>query len=101
MSPNLKAVNLKTWTWSGSVGNRKKLKVRELTRILASYGVVADTSRGKGGHIMYIGEVDGQRASYPVPSGKEVLDCYVNGARRRFALTPADGISDDEFYSRS
>jgi len=40
--------------------------------------------------------------TYPVPTKHEpVLICYVKGCRRKFKLTPADGISDKEFYSHT
>jgi hypothetical protein len=83
------------------MASRKKLKLRELCSILRSFGVTEERSRGKGGHVMFIKIVNGKRASYPVPCDKEVLDCYVQGARRKFGLTVADGVTDAEFYSRS
>ena len=80
------------------MGQRRKLKLRELRRILRRYDVMEDRSRGKGGHTMFFKTIDGKEFSYPIPGDKEVKDCYVKGARRKFRLTPADGISDDEFY---
>ncbi len=80
------------------MGQRKKLKLRELRKILARYGVTEDPSRGKGGHTMFFKHMGGIEFSYPIPSKKEVKDCYVRGARRKFQLTAEDGVSDDEFY---
>lgn len=74
-----------------------RLKLHDLKRILGTYGVSCDPSRGKGGHVLFFkGSL-----SYPVPGNRgDVADCYVKGARRKFSLTAADGISDREFFSR-
>ena len=83
------------------MATRKKLKLRELRKILNSFGVGDSTDRGKGGHILFSANIKGQQVSFPVPGAKEVLDCYVNGCRRKFELTTTDGISDKDFYSRA
>lgn len=47
--------------------------------------------------------VDQEGNKYPVPAHKdsdEVYRTYIEGARRKFHLTPADGIPDKEFYGR-
>ncbi len=83
------------------MGARKSLKLRELERILRSFGVDCDAASGKGGHKIFRKVVDGQQVSFPVPGDKEVKSCYVKGCRRRFGLMESDGVTDDDFYSRS
>lgn len=82
------------------MGSRKTLKLRELKAILASYGIECDTSRGKGGHVLFRAIIQGRPVSYPVPGDREVKQCYVSACRRRFGLTPNDGVTDDDFYGR-
>lgn len=49
---------------------------------------------------MFFKEIDGEVFSYPVPTSKgDVLPCYVRGARKKFKLTKADGVSDEQFYN--
>jgi len=76
------------------------LKLIDLRRILRSFDCWEDASRGKGGHTMFFREINGKRFSVPYSGDKEVLKCYVSQMRRKFRLTPADGISDEDFYSR-
>lgn len=83
------------------MSSKKALKFREFKAILESFGVECDPSRGKGGHVMFRMIVKGQRVSYPVPGDREVKDCYVAACRRKFCLTPQDGITDDDFYGRA
>jgi hypothetical protein len=79
------------------------LKLRELRRILASFGIQEDSSIGKGSHTTFIqrdstGKVT---ATYPVPTTKkDVLICYIRGCRKKFKLTKEDGILDQEFYGQ-
>lgn len=77
--------------------DKATIKFRKLRKILLSFGVVENRSRGKGGHILFSkGSV-----SYTIVAKKnDVNGCYIRGARRAFKLTPADGVSDREFYSR-
>ena len=82
----------------------RPLKLHDLRRILKSYGIEEDQSRGKGSHTLFY-EKDSQTgktvASFPVPTNRtDVLVPYVKGCRRRFNLRAKDGVSDKEFYSR-
>ena len=84
------------------MAKNRVLKQKQLRRALKSYGVNEDPSRGKGSHTLYYKVIDGGRYTYPVPTTREpVLECYVKGARRKFRLTEQDGVSDDEFFSRT
>jgi len=75
-----------------------RITLRKLKRILAKYGVEVESSGGKGSHIKFFKQFDDGRYSYPVPThGKDVKSCYVAGCRKKFRLTPDDGVSDDEF----
>ncbi len=79
---------------------KHRLKLRDLRRILAAFGVHADESSGKGSHIKFWKEFPDGRFSYPVPNQPEVLPCYVKGCRKKFRLLPKDGVTDDEFYGQ-
>jgi hypothetical protein len=77
----------------------RPLKLRDLERILRHFDVFADRSRGKGSHILFFRRFAEGVFTYPVPNRAEVKLCYVRDCRRRFRLTPEDGITDEEFYS--
>lgn len=81
---------------------RRQLTIKQLRKILASYGVEEDASRGKGGHTFFWKEFPEGVFGYPVPlHGKDVRPCYVDGCRKKFRLKPSDGVSDEEFYGRA
>lgn len=80
---------------------RRRLKFRDLRKILRSYGVQERRSRGKGDHILFFKQFEDGSFSYPIPDKPDVLPCYVSGARRKFRLTKADGVTDDEFFGRA
>ncbi len=81
--------------------SRHRLKLRELRRILRSFGVEEDESAGKGSHTLFWKYIDNRKLTYPVPTtSKDVKPCYVIGCRKKFLLTKADGVSDEEFYGR-
>ena len=51
---------------------------------------------------MFFRDVGAAVYSYPIPTHKpDVNDCYVKGVRKRLKLTPADGVSDKEFFRRA
>ncbi|MEX0676622.1 MAG: type II toxin-antitoxin system HicA family toxin [Pirellulales bacterium] len=77
-----------------------RLKLRDLTRILQSYGVSFTKKRGKGDHILFWKQFTDGRFSYPIPDKPDVLPCYVKGARKKFRLLPSDGVTDEEFLKR-
>lgn len=77
-----------------------RLKLNDLKRILSSFGVNHTKKRGKGNHILFWKEFPEGRFSYPIPDKKDVLPCYVKGARKKFRLLPNDGVTDDEFLGR-
>lgn len=70
------------------------LKLRKLTRILRRYDVQRDDSRGKGSHVLFWKQFEDGKRSFPLPGKKNVAKHYVTAARRRFSLTPDDGVSD-------
>jgi hypothetical protein len=79
---------------------KRRLKLTDLRRILTSFGVNETRHRGKGGHTLFWKEFVDGRFSYPIPDRKDVLPCYVKGARKKFRLLPEDGVTDDDFFSR-
>ena len=77
----------------------RPLKLRD--RILRSFGISEDPSRGKGSHTMFFGSVEGRLRRYPIPTHSgDVAVAYVRSVRRVFRLSAADGVSDRDFYSR-
>lgn len=79
----------------------RPLPFKVLRRILRSYDVVEKKKRGKGSHTWFERQIDGGIVGLAVPTNNDpVLQCYVKQIRRRFLLTPGDGVSDEEFYSR-
>lgn len=78
--------------------------LRKLRRILTSYECWEETGRGKGSHTLFKRNIGGNVFSYPIPLGKkkdEIKDCYVKGIRKKFRLTPDDGVTDDDFFGRT
>ena len=53
---------------------------------------------------MFFRTIGSSTFSYPIPKNHkkkdEVLDCYVKGVRTKLKLTPKDGVTDQEFFSR-
>ena len=79
----------------------RPIPLKQLRRALKAYGVLESPDRGKGSHTYFHKLVDGNEIGYPIPTTREpVLRAYIKGARRRFKLTPADGITDKEFYGQ-
>lgn len=79
----------------------RRLKRSALVKILRSFDVVEDKKGGKGSHTKFVQTRRDGRFTYPVSKGKDVLSCYVKACRRKVRLTPDDGITDAEFYSRA
>jgi hypothetical protein len=78
---------------------QRKLTWPEFRRILRSFGVSEDPSRGKGSHTYFFKQFPDGEFGYPVPQhGKDVPSVYVKGLRKRLRLTPDDGISDAKFF---
>ncbi len=79
----------------------RSLKLKDLRRILRSFGIGEDTSMGKGSHTTFIQTRPEGTFTYPVPTtSKDVKICYIKGRRKKFKLRSEDGIPDDQFYSR-
>lgn len=76
----------------------KPLKYRDLFRALRKYGIYLKS----GGRHPHLVKGNPPEVSYPIPyHGKENDDiegCYVRAIRRKFKLTPQDGVSDKDFY---
>ncbi len=39
-------------------------------------------------------------ATYTIPKRKETLGVYTRQVRRKFELTPEDGVTDEAFYGK-
>lgn len=78
---------------------KRRIKLRELRKIMGHFGVSEDTSRGKGGHTLFYKKLDDGTFSYPVPTENNVLPCYVKACRKKFRLTIEHGVSDEEFFA--
>lgn len=73
--------------------------MKRLRRILRTFDVHEDSSRGKGSHTLFFKQFAEGEFTYPVPTNNDpILLCYVKGCRRRFRLTVEHGVSDDDFY---
>lgn len=72
--------------------------------MVSKYGVSEDMQRAKGSERLWIRALpDGSKRSIPVTChgpGYVIGVGLIKAIRRRFLLTPQDGISDEEFYSR-
>jgi hypothetical protein len=81
---------------------KHRLSLKQLRKILRSFNVGEDPSGGKGSHTLFYKQFTDGMFTYPVPTNNNpVLPCYVNGSRKKFRLTEADGVSDEEFFGRS
>ena len=75
---------------------------KKLRKILKSFEVWEDTSKGKGSHTSFLRTFDDGTFSYPIPThDKDVADCYVKGVRKKLRLRPEDGVPDAEFFGRA
>jgi hypothetical protein len=77
---------------------RIRLKLRDLRKILRTFDVNEDKSRGKGGHTLFWKDFPDGHFSYPIPDKPDVLPCYVKGVRKKFRLLPKDGVTDEDFF---
>jgi hypothetical protein len=82
----------------------KPTRYRDLLKFITKYGVYEDAKRGKGSERLWIRKMpDGSTRSMPVTchgSGYVVGVGLVRAIRRRFQLTAADGVADEEFYAK-
>ncbi len=76
----------------------RRLPLRTLRKILKSFGVSENVSRGSGSHTYFFKAFEDGEFGYPIPRSKDVAICYVRGARKAFRLTEEYRISDAEFY---
>ena len=78
-------------------------RYRELLALASKYGVYEDSARAKGSERLWIRVLpDGHKRSIPVTchgSGYVIGVGLVKSIRRRLLLTPADGVTDEDFYS--
>lgn len=78
-----------------------QLTLKELRRILRSFGVAEDPSRGKGSHTYFYKTFADGEYGYPIPThDKDVANVYVMGIRKRLRLTESDGVTDADFFGR-
>lgn len=80
----------------------RQLPLRTLRKILKSFGVSKDKSRGSGSHTYFSKKfVDGE-FGYPIPThDKDIAKPYAKGAQRQFRLTAEHGVTDDAFYKKA
>lgn len=74
------------------------IKMKKLRKALLAQGAWEEPARGKGGHTAFLCEVEGKIQLFPLPNKKELADSYVRAIRRKFKLTPEDGVSDEDFF---
>jgi hypothetical protein len=82
----------------------RSTRYRDLLGLVSKYGVYEDPTRAKGSERLWIRVLpDGSKRSIPVTChgpGYVIGVGLVKAIRRRLLLTPKDGISDAEFYSK-
>ncbi len=78
---------------------KKFLSPRDLNKILARYECTTDVKRGKGSHRMVMRTLADGVHCYPLPEKRDYGRDYLNALRRKLHLAPADGITDEEFYT--
>src|SRR5437867_2759738 len=82
----------------------KPLPYRTLRKVLKSFGIEEEKRRGKGSERMFAGVVNGRVERYPTKchsEGDEKPKAVIKAIRRRFGLTEADGVTDQDFYGRA
>ena len=80
-----------------------RVKFRDLRRLLATYDITWNATRGKGSHGAFIGHTYASkiRAVFTLPHSAQkqrVARPYINAIRRKFELIPAFSVSDDKFH---
>jgi hypothetical protein len=81
----------------------KAIPYRRLRKILKSFGIAEDKSRGKGSERMFAGVVNGVITRYPTKchgEGDIKPKGVVHAIRRHFHLTEEHGVTDEDFYAR-
>ncbi len=82
-------------------GDGLRVKFRKLKKLLKEYGIIWDSSRGKGSHGVFIGlsHVTKLNQTYPLPGNQQdtVSPAYLKPLRRRFELTSDHGVRDSLF----
>jgi len=81
----------------------KAIPYRRLRKILKTFGVEEDKTRGKGSERMFVGVVVGTIIRYPTKchgEGDIKPKGVIRAIRRTFRLTEEDGVTDKEFYGR-
>ena len=80
------------------------MKFRALKKVLRSFGIDAIIAKSRGHkrklHCLLVND---KGDKFPIPAsgdGDDIERSYVNAARRKFKLTPEDGVTDDDFYGR-
>ena len=77
------------------------MKFRHLRKLLDSYGIIWNATRGRGSHGAFQGltHISRIRATFTLPhsSQKRVARPYINALRRKFELTDEFGVGDDKF----
>jgi hypothetical protein len=81
----------------------RPLKYRELLKILKRFAVREEKGRGKGSERLLRRMVGAKKYSTTIRchnEGEQKPQAVVAATRRRLKLTPADGVSDAEFYGK-
>jgi hypothetical protein len=82
--------------------SQRRITLQQLRKILTSFDVREDKSRGKGSHTMFFRDLPTGSVSYPMgTNSRDILPSWVKACRRALQLTPEDGVSDADFFSRA
>lgn len=75
---------------------RHSLKKVDLLAILERFGCYP--RKGRGPHDKWCRDVAGGRATAPIPRHRVIKGGTIITIRRNLGLTPADGVSDEDFF---
>ncbi len=80
---------------------RKFLGRQVLQRILRAFDCTIDKKRGDGSHWSATRATSAGIQSYALPFRRDYGRSYLNPLRRRLELSPEDGVTDREFYTKA
>ena len=72
-----------------------------LQRILRAFDCTIDEKRGEGSHWSATRATSQGIQSYALPLRRDYGRSYLNPLRRRLELSPDDGVTDREFYTKA
>lgn len=78
------------------------ISFKDFRRYFERHGVTFESRKGGGSHnYMMSRMVGGKMSKSPIPliNGRQILNIYIAGARKKLKLTEADGVPDSDFFA--